>query len=382
MYRRFGLVLAVDHECNMRCTYCYAGAKFRRPLPFPYGRKAIDRAVASLAPGGTLELAFFGGEPLLQAELVCRLVAHARRVTGATGNDLAISLTTNGTIDTPAAWSIMLDHEVALAISCDGAREVHDRHRVFADGRGSSDTVLGTMRRLHVRCRDFHVVMVIRPDTVERMAQGIKFLRSTGVTHIEPALDLWACWTAQDVFRLRKAIAESARTWAAALPHLSVSWFDEKAALLARLPVSDTARCAFGAGEVAVAPSGHLYPCERVIGTDEDANPMRLPGHVLEGSDFLDLPAAPCRAGAACDTCGVADLCNTTCRCSNYVRTGDVSHPDRLLCIFNQACLEETAHALASRGLGRVGHPDLGPDPAADCTAAGLPTGSAANNGR
>ena len=79
MHSRFGLTLVVNHACNLRCTYCYTGLKFRRPLPAAFGQRAIDRAFRSLSHSGTLDLAFFGGEPLIEAELILELVAGAAR---------------------------------------------------------------------------------------------------------------------------------------------------------------------------------------------------------------------------------------------------------------------------------------------------------------
>lgn len=75
-YRRFRLMLMVNHACNMRCTYCYRTDKVDRPMPEQVERKAIDRAIASLASGGTLELSFFGGEPLLEAPLIAALIGN------------------------------------------------------------------------------------------------------------------------------------------------------------------------------------------------------------------------------------------------------------------------------------------------------------------
>ena len=75
MHARFGLTLVVNHACNLRCSYCYTGEKIGRRLPLATGRKAIDRAISSLSQNGTLELAFFGGEPLVEAELILEL-AH------------------------------------------------------------------------------------------------------------------------------------------------------------------------------------------------------------------------------------------------------------------------------------------------------------------
>jgi sulfatase maturation enzyme AslB (radical SAM superfamily) len=69
-YDRYHLVLMTTHACNLRCAYCYTGDKFRRAMPREIGLAAIRRAACSLRPGGTLELGFFGGEPLLEAENV------------------------------------------------------------------------------------------------------------------------------------------------------------------------------------------------------------------------------------------------------------------------------------------------------------------------
>lgn len=346
MYDRFGLVLMLTHACNLRCRYCYTGEKFIRIMTESIGRKAIDRAIASMNPGGTLELGFFGGEPLLEAELLAVLVAYAREQIAARRMELHLSMTTNGTLSEGPAWSVMNWPDLSLAVSCDGLPQVHDRHRVRADGSGSSETVLSTIRKLITAGRDFHVVMVVRPDTVEQFPEGILSLQGAGVKHIEPAMDLWAGWSEQDVQNLQQAIARVARIWRDGLPHHSIGWFDEKAAELAHLKKTATARCGFGQGELAVAPSGRLYPCERLIGEDREDNPMRLPGIATDGDDFLCFEAPSPRSEPSCDCCAMVTMCNTFCRCGNYTRTGDIRKPDWLLCAWNQACLEETARVL------------------------------------
>ena len=141
------------------------------------------------------------------------------------------------------------------------------------------------------------------------------------------------------------------------MPDFSLSWFDQTTALLGRVPVAASARCGFGAGEIAVAPSGHLYPCERLIGDDAPDNPMRLAGQALAGDHFLIVgrpeglrdTLAAARSDEACDVCAIASTCSTTCRCSNYVRTGHVDQPDGLLCVFNQVCRRETGRVLRGR---------------------------------
>jgi uncharacterized protein len=81
-----------------------------------------------------------------------------------------------------------------------------------------------------------------------------------------------------------------------------------------------------------------LYPCERLIGEDRQDNPMRLKGDALHGHDFTALEPAEPRTHPACSACPIDAICTTTCRCSNYVRTGNAARPDRLLCMLNEYC--------------------------------------------
>ena len=356
MYGNFNLTLMVNHACNLRCDYCYTGKKVFRSMPEPIGKHGIDRALASIKRGGRLELGFFGGEPMLEAELVARLIDYARLHCELADVHLSVGITTNGTMTTPAAWSIMTAPEVNLAVSHDGLPEVHNAHRRSAKGEETSELVIATMRGLAEAGKEFSAVMVVRPDTVGSLPEGVRFLHNLGVRHTDPTLDLWEDWLPDDLQRLEKAIMRLAHIWRAGLPGHSITWFDEKAARLLRLPMGQTARCGFGCGQVAIAPSGNLYPCERLIGEDQNDNPMRLPGHARAGDNFLQFPPSPARRAAACDTCEIRSLCSTTCRCSNYLRTGRVDRPDILLCLLNKVCVRETARillrevALASAG--------------------------------
>lgn len=346
MYKHFELTLVVTHACNLRCDYCYTGRKIWRTMPLTVAARAIARATASIQRGGTLDAGFFGGEPLLETERIEQMVAMTHRHVAGTGINVRFSLTTNGTVTTPSAWSLMLRPEMALAVSCDGVPEVHDRHRRFPDHGGSAALVYATIRGLVAADKPFSVVMTVRPDTVGRFAEGARYLESAGVRRIEPVLDLWADWPEPAMQQLERAVADLAALWRDGLPGFSISWFDEKAALLGGLPVLGERHCGFGCGQVAVAPSGRLYPCERLIGADAPDNPNRLPGRIEEEPDFLRFTPAPGRAAEFCERCAIRDLCNTTCRCSNLIRSGYADRPDRLLCKLNRWCVRETGRML------------------------------------
>lgn len=331
MHRSFTLVLMVNHACPLRCSYCYTGAKVHRPMPEPVARAAIDRALASLGSCGRLDLGFFGGEPLLEARLIASVLAYAQERAAAGGFALSASLTTSGMCADPAAWSVMTHPLVELSVSHDGLPAVHDRHRRTVEGGGTSAAVERALRRLVDAGRDVNVVMVLRPDTVERMSEGIAHLRGLGIRRVEPSIDLWTGWSRDDFGRLRRSIAECARLWRKGLPTFGISWFDEALARIAGVPLDADARCRFGDGQIAVAPSGRLYPCERLIGEDPPVSPVSLAGSALEGADFLSCGPGPCVGG---------------CPCSNYVRTGQPGRADELLRTLESACREEVLRVL------------------------------------
>ena len=205
--------------------------------------------------------------------------------------------------------------------------------------------VLDTIRRLGDAGRRPRVVVVVRPESAAALPKGIAWLRDRGVQCIDLTLDVWAQWREADAAELERALVRAAEVWRAGLPTLSVNWFDEKTAHLAGVPLEATARCRFGDGQIAVAPSGHLYPCERLIGEDGTDQPLRLPGNARDGEDFCGTPS-PGRSAVACTACVIQDQCNTTCRCNNFIRTGDTTRPDALLCLLDRVCYRETARVL------------------------------------
>jgi uncharacterized protein len=270
------------------------------------------------------------------------LIDYARTKTSDADIQLIPTVTTNGTISDFRAWALMTLPEMELAISVDGRPENHDRYRRFANGKGSSDVVLTTLDKLIKKGKAFKVVCVVGPENVKIVDENIHFLRSLGVRQIEPSLDLWSQWDSSSLENLEQTIIRCAKIWLEGLPDFNLSWYDDKAALLAQFPNVDRCRCGFGKGDIAVTPAGNLYPCERLIGDDAEENHARLPGHVGIGDDFLFGTATNTRTAEPCRECGIEAVCNTTCGCCNQIRTGKPGQPDGLLCMFNQWCLRET----------------------------------------
>lgn len=146
------LSLAIAQKCNLGCTYCYAQqGEFggtARNMPQETADQAVDLLVGSAEPGARLNLAFLGGEPLANRVVLQAATRRAAARARERGVRLTFSITTNGTLLTPADAAFFEEFGFAVTLSLDGPREIHDRQRPFKDGRGSFDRIMAAVRPL------------------------------------------------------------------------------------------------------------------------------------------------------------------------------------------------------------------------------------------
>ena len=146
------LCLHVAHTCNLNCSYCFASqGKYhgdRAVMSFEVGKQALDFLVANSGSRRNLEVDFFGGEPLMNFQVVKDLVAYARSIEKDKGKNFRFTLTTNG---------ILIDDDVIdfanremsnVVLSLDGRKEIHDRYRVDYAGHGSWERIVPKFQKL------------------------------------------------------------------------------------------------------------------------------------------------------------------------------------------------------------------------------------------
>jgi len=140
------LSLAVAQKCNLGCTYCYAGqGEFGGPaknMSLSTAQQAVDWMVRSKKPGERVNLAFLGGEPLANRDVIRAATRYASSVCKDLGITIRFSITTNGTLLTESDAEFFEEFGFAVTISVDGLREQHDRQRPFKNGAGSFDRIM------------------------------------------------------------------------------------------------------------------------------------------------------------------------------------------------------------------------------------------------
>ncbi len=146
------LCLHVSHTCNLNCSYCFASqGRYhgeRELMSFEVGKQALDFLVANSGNRTNLEVDFFGGEPLMNINIVKKLVEYARRIEKDAGKNFRFTLTTNGMLidDDVIDFSNREMHNVVLSL--DGRKEIHDKVRKDYMGRGSWDIIVPKFQKL------------------------------------------------------------------------------------------------------------------------------------------------------------------------------------------------------------------------------------------
>jgi uncharacterized protein len=140
------LSLAIAQKCNLGCTYCYAdqgefgGAP--KNMPLAEAERAVDLLLAQAQPGERFNLAFLGGEPLVNRAVLQAATRRARDLAACKDATITFSITTNGTLLGDDDAHFFEEFGFAVTISIDGLREAHDAQRPFKDGRGSFDRIM------------------------------------------------------------------------------------------------------------------------------------------------------------------------------------------------------------------------------------------------
>ena len=276
------LCLHVAHTCNLNCAYCFASQGNyhgeRAVMSYEVGKQALDFLMDHSGTRHNLEVDFFGGEPLMNWQVVKDLVAYARSVEKERGKNFRFTLTTNGMLidDDVIDFANKEMHNVVLSL--DGRKEVHDRYRVDYAGKGSWETIVPKFQKL-VASRPADKTYYMRgtfthenPDFLE----DIKTMLDLGFDELsmEPVVcapDDPAALTEEDlniVFDQYEKLAQlMLERRKAGKPFTFYHYMLDLAG--GPCVYKRISGCGSGTEYMAVTPTGELYPCHQFVGEED-----------------------------------------------------------------------------------------------------------------
>jgi len=331
------LCLHIAHDCNLACRYCFAEEgeyHGRRALmSFEVGKKALDFLIANSGSRRNLEVDFFGGEPLLNFQVVKDLVAYGREQEKIHNKNFRFTLTTNGVLLDDDIIAFANKEMSNVVCSIDGRKEINDKMRPFRKGDGSYDLIVPKFQKLaESRGQDKYYVRGTFTKNNLDFSEDVLHLANLGFKQIsvEPVVaeetdsyalreeDLPVLFEQYD--KLAKEMVERKKEGK------DFNFFHFMIDLEGGPCVAKRlSGCGSGTEYLAVTPWGDFYPCHQFVGKEEF-----LMGNVDEGITNLDLQRKfkKCNVYAKpkCRDCFAKFYCSGGCAANSYNFTGDINN--------------------------------------------------------
>ena len=337
------LCLHVAHTCNLNCSYCFASqGKYhgeRAMMSFEVGKRALDFLIENSGTRKNLEVDFFGGEPLMNFQVVKDLVAYARSIEQEKGKRFRFTLTTNGVLvdDEVIQWANKECSNVVLSL--DGRKEIHDRFRVDYAGNGSWEKIVPKFQKF-VQARggkDYYVRGTFTHNNPDFL-KDIQQMLDLGFTELsmEPVVCAAgdpSALTEEDLpivmeqyEKLAELMLERDRGGRPFTFYHYMIDLTGGPCIYKRI-----SGCGSGTEYMAVTPWGDLYPCHQFVGEER----FKL-GNIWDGVTNTEIQGefAACNVYAhpECRDCWARLYCSGGCAANAYHATGSVTG------VYEQGC--------------------------------------------
>lgn len=330
------LCLHIAHDCNLACKYCFADeGEYKGDkgmMSFEVGKQALDFLIANSGNRRNLEVDFFGGEPLMNFDVVKQLVRYGREQEKIHNKNFRFTLTTNGVLLNDDIMDFINEEMANVVLSVDGRKEIHDLMRPTRNGKGSYDLIMPKFQKLAEsrKQKNYYVRGTFTHNNLD-FAEDVLSLADLGFEQIsvEPVVaqddqdyairesDIPKICDEYD--KLAKALIERKKNGK------EVNFFHFMIDLSGGPCVAKRlSGCGSGTEYLAVTPWGDLYPCHQFVGQDEF-----LLGNVFDGVKKTDIcdefKLCNVYAKSKCKDCFARFYCSGGCAANSYNFTGAIN---------------------------------------------------------
>ncbi len=345
------MCLNVAHDCNLRCEYCFAAkGDFgcgRKLMPLEVGKKAIDFLIERSAGRRNLEMDFFGGEPLMNWDVVKELVLYAREQEKIHNKNFRFTITTNGLLLTDDKIDFINKEMSNCVLSLDGRKEVNDRLRVRVDGTGCYDQIVPKYQKLVSQRgdKDYYARGTFTRYNLD-FTNDVLHMADLGFDQVsvEPVVSdekLDYSIKEQDLPRVFEEYEHLANALLQRRKEGRGFNFFHFMIDLNQGPcaIKRLRGCGCGNEYVAVTPEGDIYPCHQFVGDEQ----WKM-GSVLDGSFNMPMKERFAKANvyskSECKNCWAKFYCSGGCNANNWQYEGDILKSHGISCELEKKRLE------------------------------------------
>ncbi len=337
------MVLHVTDACNLGCLYCYyskveESQKPKASMETKVAERAVDFLFEHSRGLENVVLVFFGGEPMMNFNLISSTLAYARQKAQETGKTIDFAITTNGTLLSEKNIRFLHENGVGITVSIDGYEEIHDRYRCFPDGSPSYNVIVPKIRKLFEISRDKPVVARVTvagesrdiPEILDHLLElGFSEAGFAPVTTCDASFQL----NGENMDRLLDQFRFLAKRFVEFAKRDEFLGFTNLIDMLVVLHEGEIKNypCGAAQGLFSVDTKGRLYPCQRLTGD----------GTVLMGDIFqgfhrkkIDEFRINTEIGqkSVCKECWIRNICAGGCYHEAYIREGSLFKPNLHYC--------------------------------------------------
>lgn len=344
------MCLHVAHDCNMTCKYCFgdkgAFEGVRSLLSLETGKKAIDFLLAHSGTRRNLEIDFFGGEPLMNFEVVKALVAYGREAEKPYGKNIRFTITTNGLLLDEEKTDYINANMDNVILSIDGRPSVNDNMRRTVNDKGTYDIITKNyLKFVEKRKGTYYVRGTFTRENLD-FSEDVRHLADKGFKNVsvEPVVtDLSFSYALQDedketIFKEYDKLTDLYLDYAKEGKKFEFFHFNVD---LNQGPcvVKRVSGCGAGTEYVAVSPEGDIYPCHQFVG-NPDFKIGNLSDEHFENHLYDDFNRAHIYNKDKCKECWAKFYCSGGCHANAFHMNGDIRKPYDLGCELEKKRIE------------------------------------------
>ena len=352
------LCLHICHDCNLRCKYCFAGTGDykgnREFMSEEVALKAVDFLIENSGNRKILEMDFFGGEPLLNFDVVKKTVEYANEKASVLGKKFLFTMTTNGVLLKGEIADWLNENMENVVLSLDGRKEIHDDVRKTINGKGSFEVIIENFKNFIAKRGDksYYIRGTFTNKNLD-FAKDVLFMADSGFKEIslEPVvLEKGHELAISDemIPEIKEEYKRLAREYIKRRKEGKGFHFFHFTIDLEGGPCLSKRVNACGAGNeyFSVTPVGDIYPCHQFAD-----KPEFYMGNVFEGKINEEIRAkfknSSLFTREGCEDCFARYHCSGGCAANNYVFNGDINKPYKQTCEMLKARTECAMHILA-----------------------------------
>ncbi len=353
------MCLHVAHDCNLKCNYCFAsqgnfkGAKTL--MTYDVGVKALDYLAKSSGNRKNLEVDFFGGEPLMNFDLVKDLVSYGRKLEKEYNKKFRFTITTNGVLLDDDKMEFINENMENVVLSLDGRKSVNDNMRKTVSENGSYDIILPKIKKMvelrkdkdyYVRGTFTNKNLDFGKDAIHFLEEGFKKISIEPV--VTPESEDYALREEhlEDILREYENFSKEYIKLKSKDPDFMFFHFMidlEQGPCIIKRSVG----CGAGSEYIAVTPEGDLYPCHQFVG-EEDFLLGNLESGIRNVELQEDFKKANVFTKEDCKNCWARFYCSGGCHANAYYSNNDIKRPFKLGCEMEKKRIECAISILAN----------------------------------